>query len=65
MDKIQVANAAAKVAYTSYSAHTDNKSLVTGASLPTWDELPDDIKVAWRVSTKSAILYFIQEGMLV
>ena len=37
-------------AYEAYARHTGWKSLVSGADLPQWDQLSDEIRIAWRVS---------------
>lgn len=36
------------VAYEGYRAASDGKSLVSGAALPPWHELGENIRVAWR-----------------
>ncbi len=36
-----------KIAYEGYCSKSGNKSLITGAQLPSWDDLSEDIKAAW------------------
>lgn len=36
-----------QIAYEGYCESSDGKSLVTGAILPKWQDLSDDIRVAW------------------
>lgn len=45
-----------RIAYEAYSNHTGRKSLVTGADLPTWDELRPEIKAAWDVAAQAVLL---------
>jgi hypothetical protein len=47
----------AKIAYDNYCHYTQGISLVTGEKLPNWDDLPDNIKRAWRGSMLSVIDY--------
>jgi hypothetical protein len=48
----------AKELYDAYCNHTNWKSLVTGSSLPQWDDLPENIKNAWEaVADKSEKLF--------
>lgn len=44
-----------QIAYEGYCQHTDWKSLVSGAPLPPWDNLPDAIKAAWQTAANAAI----------
>lgn len=37
----------AQVAYEAYCRHTDNKSLITGATLPRWELLKPEVQGAW------------------
>lgn len=37
-------------AYDGYRQKSEGKSLVSGAELPVWDALPDDIKAAWEAA---------------
>ena len=39
-----------QVAYEAYCQATDNKSLVSGAELPTWDKLNTKIQAAWTAA---------------
>ena len=39
-----------QISYEAYAGHTDWKSLVSGAKLPEWKELKDEIKEAWETS---------------
>jgi hypothetical protein len=43
-----------QAAYNGYCESSGNKSLVTDATLPPWDELSDAIKVAWVHSAMRA-----------
>lgn len=45
----------AKIGYEEYSRQTGGESLATGASLPGWDDLPDNIKYAWEGSAFAII----------
>ena len=37
-------------AYEAYARHTQWKSLATGANLPQWEALSEEIRAAWNVS---------------
>ena len=52
----------AKVGYESYAAHTGNKSLVTGADLPTWEELPGAVCNAWFASADGMTTFLAHIG---
>ena len=39
-----------QIAYEAYCAHTEWKSLITGAPLPPWEEVKPEIKAAWRAA---------------
>lgn len=39
-----------KIAYDAYCKISGNKSLVSGAQLPTWDQLDRKIQIAWEAS---------------
>lgn len=39
-----------QVAYEAYAAHTNWKSLASGAALPQWDETKPEIRAAWDAS---------------
>jgi hypothetical protein len=39
-----------QIAYEAYAAHTKWKSLKTEDDLPRWNDLPQEIQTAWRVS---------------
>ena len=49
-------------AYTEYSRIAGGKSLATGQTLPTWDELPDMIRYAWHGSTYKVVQAAHREG---
>ena len=42
----------AKIGYDAYGDNADWKNY-QGKPMPTWDELPENIKESWRVSTKA------------
>jgi len=50
---------AAQIGYEEYSRHTGGKSLATGAPLPKWEDLPDNIKYAWEASAYAIIVYHL------
>lgn len=39
-----------KVAYEGYCESSNGISLVSGATLPTWENLPEAIRVAWNLA---------------
>lgn len=39
-----------KTAYEAYCKTTDNKSLISGAELPTWEDLKPEIQEAWTAA---------------
>lgn len=39
-----------EVAYAAYCARTGWKSLISGASLPSWQDVPSEIRSAWRAA---------------
>lgn len=46
-----------EVAYAGYCAASDGKSLVSGAELPSWENLPEEIRTAWRASADAVKMY--------
>lgn len=42
-----------QLAYEAYCAHTDWKSLISGAPLPQWDDVKPEIKAAWKTVTQA------------
>lgn len=44
-----------QVAYDAYFDFADGKSLVTGDLLPSWNELPTEIREAWRSAAQAVI----------
>jgi hypothetical protein len=46
-----------KLAYEGYSAYSDNKSLVSGEPLPTWEEQSEEIRGAWRAAADVVVMY--------
>lgn len=44
----------AQIMYEGYCAHTGNKSLATGQSLPVWENLAPVIQEAWKASATAA-----------
>jgi len=45
----------AKRAYNGYCEYSQNKSLISGQTLPMWENLPDTIQRAWEYATFSAL----------
>lgn len=54
----------AQVAYEAYAAHTGWKSLVSGADLPQWDALKQEIKEAWAASAQALHLYALEHTFI-
>ncbi len=44
-----------KIAYTAYRAHSQGKSLVSGADIPEWEHLKVDIQIAWEKAAKAVV----------
>jgi hypothetical protein len=44
-----------EVAYEGYCNQTDNKSLISGAELPSWEQLKPEIQQAW-IAAADAVL---------
>lgn len=44
-----------KDAYEAYRNHAGGKSLVSGAALPEWSELPASIQGAWEAAAEAAV----------
>jgi len=42
-----------KIAYEAYCKQSDGKSLVSGAELPSWDDLNESIRLAWNASAQA------------
>lgn len=51
----QISASYGRRAYEAYLTYAHGRSLVSGAVLPTWEDLDDEIKGAW-VATASAVL---------
>lgn len=47
-----------QVAYEGYCAASGNKSLVSGAELPSWEKLSPEIREAWRASADCVLMTF-------
>lgn len=45
------------VAYEAYRQTTGGRSLVSGAPLPGWLDLPEDIREAWRAAADAVLMY--------
>lgn len=43
------------LAYMAYRENSGRKSLVTGADLPVWEDLPEEIQLAW-IAAAAAVL---------
>lgn len=41
---------AGQIAYEAYTAHSEGRSLVSGAPLPEWSGLAEDIRAAWNAA---------------
>ena len=39
-----------EIAYNAYRKHSDGKSLVSGAPIPPWRYVADDIRAAWNAA---------------
>jgi hypothetical protein len=50
----------AKIAYAAYGAETDYKNY-QGLPMPTWDELPDKIKLAWIAAATAVYQAYEQD----
>ncbi len=55
MSKMNREEKVAKIAYEAYCRSTGGKSLVTGDTLPIWEDLPVDICVAWIESSQAVV----------
>ena len=55
----------AKKGYESYCASTYNKSVVTGDTLPPWEELPEAVQTAWFAAAKGMIGYLASLGDII
>ena len=44
-----------QVSYEAYCADTDGKSLVSGATLPVWADLPEPIRHAWESAGRAVL----------
>jgi hypothetical protein len=51
-----------QVAYEAYFNYTSGKSLVSGAKLPTWDELSPAIAAAWEAAGIATVDYVTEDG---
>lgn len=56
-----IAFQAGQIGYEEYSRHTGGKSLATGAPLPEWDDLPDNIKYAWEASAHAIGRFYVAQ----
>lgn len=45
------------VAYEAYRVTTGGKSLASGARLPSWTNLPEEIRAAWRAAADAVLEY--------
>lgn len=46
---------AAQTAYEAYATFSDWKSLISGAPLPEWGDLPNEVKMAWEAAAEAVI----------
>lgn len=44
------------VAYEGYRTASDSRSLVSGAPLPEWPDLSEEIRVAWRAAADAVLM---------
>jgi hypothetical protein len=44
-----------RIAYEAYAEFTGGRSLVTGADLPTWPDLPEAIRLAWTAAAAKVL----------
>lgn len=44
-----------QIAYEAYCQHTNWKSLISGADLPKWDDLKEDIQEAWEAAGMAVV----------
>lgn len=51
-----------QIAYEAYCEVSGNKSLVSGCELPTWEELRNEIKVAWVAAAFAVSNEVLYEG---
>lgn len=49
-------SALGKVAYEAYFVHSNGVSLINGEPLPMWDELNNNIRLAWTVAAKAVVI---------
>jgi len=49
-------NELGKAAYMAYCQASDNKSLVSGAELPTWEDQKPEIREAWRAAADAVYM---------
>lgn len=50
-----------KVAYEAYCESSGGKSLVSGATLPTWEDLKPEIRAAWDAAAQAVASKFRSE----
>jgi len=55
-------NKLGQVAYEGYKEYSEGKSLVSGAVLPVWTDLPEDIKAAWQLAAIKVYWKVITKG---
>ena len=51
-----------KTAYEAYCKTTDNKSLISGAELPAWEDLKPEIQEAWTAASDAVGIAWADEG---
>lgn len=54
----------AKAAYNGYCAASGGKSLISGADLPLFDNLPNEIQLAWDSAADAVFTKLDQRGEL-
>lgn len=47
-----------QIAYEAYCESTDWKSLISGATLPHWDELKTEIRASWTIAANAVVLSY-------
>lgn len=51
-----------QVAYEAYCGSNGWKSYVTGASLPQWEEVKEEIRNAWEISASHLIAWYTSKS---
>ena len=46
-----------KVAYLAYCTYSDGKSLISGETLPSWEDQSEEIRAAWRATADGVKMF--------